>query len=227
MASVEWVLCVVRSIRYWGLSLSNEDTLSRSTLVVFFSAEDDLVGDSCIPPRCYRPGYGRNTLFFIWNAIIIGFEYAIGGAALFQLLKKHLPLILLSLLVSAPALPFAHLFTNDYVRSDFFKDGQIGFPLAVIIKTSWSPMRSWRKQESDEQFQCNVLYSIVGVWLWATNVTCASLRDTNPCNLNERNRVCSDRGLKPQISYFRVNMWQFQLGRLLYSRHSYVISYYQ
>eukprot|EP01082_Thalassiosira_pseudonana_P012475 g11148.t1 g11148 contig5:209700-211461(+) len=104
--------------------------------IVFFSAEDDLVGDSCIPPRCYRPGYGRNTLFFIWNAIIIGFEYAIGGAALFQLLKKHLPLILLSLLVSATALPFAHLFTNDYVRSDFFKDGQIGFPLAVIIKTS-------------------------------------------------------------------------------------------
>ena len=81
----------------------------------------------------YVPGYGRNTLFFVWNAIIIGFEYAIGGAAIFQLFKKHLPLTVVSLLVASTALPMAHWFTNDYIRSDFFTDGQIGFPLIVRV----------------------------------------------------------------------------------------------
>eukprot|EP00571_Detonula_confervacea_P011967 CAMPEP_0172306306 /NCGR_PEP_ID=MMETSP1058-20130122/7405_1 /TAXON_ID=83371 /ORGANISM="Detonula confervacea, Strain CCMP 353" /LENGTH=441 /DNA_ID=CAMNT_0013018147 /DNA_START=36 /DNA_END=1361 /DNA_ORIENTATION=+ len=87
--------------------------------------------DGTCSPICYHPGYGRNTLFFVWNAIVIGLEYAIGGAAIFQLFHKHLPLTVVSLMVASTALPAAHWFTNDYVRSDFFKDGQIGFPLII------------------------------------------------------------------------------------------------
>lgn len=99
--------------------------------VVFYSDSDEQDVAECTAPTCYIPGYGRNTLFFVWNAIVIGFEYAIGGAAIFQLFKKHLPLTLISLMVASTALPMTHWFTNDYVRSDFFNDGQIGFPLIV------------------------------------------------------------------------------------------------
>jgi hypothetical protein len=98
-------------------------------VVVFYPDYDD---GSC-SPLCYLPGYGRNTLFFLWNAIIISIEYAIGGFAVFQLCRAHLPLQLVSLMVAATALPMAHWFTNDYVRSDFFSDAQIGFPLIVRV----------------------------------------------------------------------------------------------
>lgn len=100
--------------------------------IVFYPGTEELIG-ACMAPTCYVPGYGRNTLFFIWNAILIGLEYAIGGAAVFQGMKKHLPLTLVSLLVSLTALPAVHWFTNDYVRSDFFEDMQLGFPMIVRI----------------------------------------------------------------------------------------------
>lgn len=88
---------------------------------------------SCLAPLCYVPGYGRNTMFFIWNAALIGLETAVGGAALCQLFKKHLPLTIISLFVTATALPAVHWFTNDYVRTDFFTDIQIGFPIIVRV----------------------------------------------------------------------------------------------
>jgi hypothetical protein len=88
---------------------------------------------NCTPPTCFQPGYGRNTLFFVWNAILIGIEYAVGGAAVFKMLKSHLNRTIFSLLVTATALPVAHWFTNDYVRSDFFLDGQLGWPIIVRL----------------------------------------------------------------------------------------------
>ena len=85
------------------------------------------------PPACFQPGYGRNTLFFVWNAGLIGIEYALSGAAIFKLLKKHLPPVIISLLVTSTALPVAHWFTNDYVRTDFFHDGQLGWPIIIRL----------------------------------------------------------------------------------------------
>ncbi len=64
---------------------------------------------------------------------MIALEYAIGGAAIFQLFRAHLPLMAVSLLVALTALPTAHWFTNDYVRSDFFHDTVIGFPMIVRV----------------------------------------------------------------------------------------------
>jgi len=83
-------------------------------------------------PSPHSPTYGRNTLFFVWNAMLIGMEQIIGGALIFQAMKKHLPSVVVSLLVSLAALPVAHWFTFDYVKDDFFRDGQIGFPLVVL-----------------------------------------------------------------------------------------------
>jgi len=97
--------------------------------VVFYPDSED---GKC-SPICYTPGFGRNTLFFFWNSVLIGLEYAIGSAAIFQMLRKHLPLTVTSLMVASLALPVAHWFTNDYVRSDFFDDGHIGFPMIVRL----------------------------------------------------------------------------------------------
>jgi hypothetical protein len=101
-------------------------------LSFIFYPDHDSVGE-CLPPTCFRPGYGRNTLFFVWNASLIGIEYAIGGAAVFKLLKKHLPPTIVSLLVASTALPVTHWFTNDYVRTDFFHDGQLGWPFIIRL----------------------------------------------------------------------------------------------
>lgn len=95
--------------------------------------DHDSIGE-CTPPSCFRPGYGRNTLFFVWNAALIGIEYAVSGAAVFKLLKTHLPLTVISLLVTCTALPVAHWFTNDYVRTDFFHDGQLGWPIIIRLE---------------------------------------------------------------------------------------------
>lgn len=88
--------------------------------------------DDSSQPHPYSPTYGQSTAFFVWNAIIIGLEHMIGGATIFQLIKNNLPRTAVSLLVSFTALPMAHWFTFDYVKSDFFRDGQIGFPMVVL-----------------------------------------------------------------------------------------------
>ena len=98
---------------------------SKNTQVLHFSPDP-------LQPHSYSPIYGRSTTFFVWNAIIIGLEHMVGGAKIFQLLKNNLPRIAVSLLVSLTALPMAHWFTFDYVKSDFFHDGQIGFPMIVL-----------------------------------------------------------------------------------------------
>jgi len=102
-------------------------------LSVVLYPDYDSVGEDCAPPACFQPGYGRNTLFFVWNAGLIGIEYAFTGAAIFKLLKKHLPPVIISLLVTSTALPVAHWFTNDYVRTDFFHDGQMGWPIIIRL----------------------------------------------------------------------------------------------
>jgi len=82
---------------------------------------------------CYHPSYGRNLLFFVINAIIIAVEYYVGEWYIFLWIKKCLPRFLVSILVVSTALPFAHLFTSDYIKSDYFYHGQIGFPLVILL----------------------------------------------------------------------------------------------
>lgn len=84
----------------------------------------------------YTPVYGRSCLFFVWNATLIACEHAFGGMVIFGMMKKTLPVPLVSILVVLTALPATHLFVGDYVKSDFFENGQIGFPMIKMVDTS-------------------------------------------------------------------------------------------
>ena len=83
--------------------------------------------------QCYQPSYGRNLLFFSINAIIMATEYFVGKWCVFRWISRTLPKPLVSILVVCTALPFAHLFTADYIKSDYFYHGQIGFPLLIQL----------------------------------------------------------------------------------------------
>lgn len=69
----------------------------------------------------------------VYFQVQISMEYAIGGLVIFKNIHAHLPLTIVSLLVVATALPAAHWFMNDYIRSDFFQDMAIGFPIIVRV----------------------------------------------------------------------------------------------
>ena len=49
-------------------SLLNIKLIASLTKVVFQPDRED---DVCDQIRCYIPGYGRNTLFFVWNALVV------------------------------------------------------------------------------------------------------------------------------------------------------------
>jgi len=98
--------------------------------IVFYPDDDE---QECREPTCYRPAYGRNLVFFLWNSILIGMEYMTASWTVWRTLKGSLPKVIILLLVSLTALPFAHWFTHDYVRTDFFHDTSIGIPIVVKI----------------------------------------------------------------------------------------------
>ena len=101
-----------------------------SALFYFPNREIDANGQC---QHCYVPSYGRNVIFFLINAFIIAVEHKVGGASIFAWIKSNLPIPIVSLFVVSTALPFAHLFTADYILSEYFVHGQMGFPLIVSL----------------------------------------------------------------------------------------------
>jgi len=100
---------------------------------IFYVPKYEL-GPSDQSKHYYVPTYGRNLVFFLINAFIIAAEHKFGGAPAFAWIKTNLPIPVVSLLVVSTALPFAHLFTADYILSDYFVHGKIGFPLIVSLQ---------------------------------------------------------------------------------------------
>jgi hypothetical protein len=93
------------------------------------SCLDDLSETS----SCYRPTYGGSLIFFSWQSVLIAGEFIIGNTALVTSLSKHLPLPARSALIIALGIPLAHFFTEPYVRSNFFRHGQIGLPMILRV----------------------------------------------------------------------------------------------
>mmetsp|Transcript_5815 Transcript_5815/g.11388 ORF Transcript_5815/g.11388 Transcript_5815/m.11388 type:complete len:424 (+) Transcript_5815:32-1303(+) len=82
----------------------------------------------------FTPVYGKQFCFFAWNGMLMVLEYI---ALQFSMPKAlnipKLPNILRSLLVVLMALPVAHWFTDEYVKSGIFSHFVVGFPMIVKL----------------------------------------------------------------------------------------------
>jgi len=85
-------------------------------------------------PSPFPTYYGKNMAFFIWNGIIIGLEFLIGKTCIFQWMAKIFPKPLITILVILLALPAAHWFAGDYIKSGFFENGQHAYFIFKIIR---------------------------------------------------------------------------------------------
>lgn len=87
----------------------------------------------CNLPLCYVTPLGGSTGFFLWNAIIILAEYAIGGSKLVAQFVHLVPAPLRTVMLVMLALPVAHWFCEPYVLSNFFDHSELCFPMIKEI----------------------------------------------------------------------------------------------
>uniref|UniRef100_A0A7S4AI18 Wax synthase domain-containing protein n=1 Tax=Pseudo-nitzschia australis TaxID=44445 RepID=A0A7S4AI18_9STRA len=81
----------------------------------------------------YQPNYGGTTVFFLWQALLIAFEFTLVGSKLFQRISRTVPRPLKTAFVVGTGIPLAHFFLEPYVRSNFFRHGAHGLPMIVRI----------------------------------------------------------------------------------------------
>ena len=82
----------------------------------------------------YQPNYGSATVFFLWQALMIGLELTLGGSKLVQKISNTLPRPLKTAFVVGMGVPLAHFFLEPYIRSEsFFVHGGLGLPMIVPI----------------------------------------------------------------------------------------------
>lgn len=81
----------------------------------------------------YQPNYGGTTVFFLWQALLIGLELTVGRSKLFQTISTIMPRPLKTAFIVGMGIPLAHFFLDPYVRSDFFRHGAPGLPMIVPI----------------------------------------------------------------------------------------------
>ncbi|VEU37554.1 unnamed protein product [Pseudo-nitzschia multistriata] len=81
----------------------------------------------------YRLEFGGTTIFFLWQAMLIGFEMTLGKSQLFQRISRWVPRPLKTAFVVGTGIPLAHFFLEPYVRSDFFRHGAPGLPMVILI----------------------------------------------------------------------------------------------
>lgn len=79
----------------------------------------------------YPNVFGRQSVFFAWQAMLVAVEAAIGGTKLVQYIKMRLPRPVRSFLVILAGIPFGHWFLDSYVNSDFFLHGHMAL-MAVL-----------------------------------------------------------------------------------------------
>lgn len=79
------------------------------------------------------PNFGKQTAFFIWNAIIVTIEHFVWKAAIFQWIKNNMPKPVVATLVMFTAMPVAHWFLHFYTKNLVFEHGEIAFPMVVLM----------------------------------------------------------------------------------------------
>jgi hypothetical protein len=82
----------------------------------------------------YVPSYGRQSLFFVWNGIILIAERFLDGTPPIRWMQKNVPKPVRTALVLLTVLPVGHLFVDEYIRSCFYSDISMGFPQIVRVE---------------------------------------------------------------------------------------------
>lgn len=86
----------------------------------------------------FVPKYGKQTLFFCYNALVIVIEYALQSVKLeiggFK--WRYLSRPVRTLIVLMTVLPVSHWFTDEYIRGKFFSDIAMGFPRVFVMDQS-------------------------------------------------------------------------------------------
>ena len=81
----------------------------------------------------YIPDLGGSTVFLLWNGVLLIMESMLCDLALFQWMKTNLPRPVRTFLVIMLGVPVAHCFCDAYIHSDFFRHGQLAFPMLLQI----------------------------------------------------------------------------------------------
>ena len=85
-------------------------------------------------PTCYRPLYGGAMVFFGWQALLIAFEYLWGRTPVLQRMTRQLPTPARTIIIIGLGLPLAHFFCEPYVRTGFFRHGQMALPMILSLQ---------------------------------------------------------------------------------------------
>lgn len=81
----------------------------------------------------YIPDLGGSTVFLLWNGCLLFMESLLWDLSMFQWMKQHLPKPVRTFLVIMMGVPLAHCFCDAYVHSDFFRHGQLAFPMFLPV----------------------------------------------------------------------------------------------
>ena len=102
------------------------------TVTFFIHSSDKNANGYC--SSCFYPNtYGKNLMFFLWNGILMFLEFTIGKRFVaFHRLAKILPPLVITFFVLMFALPVAHWFHGDMVKSKLFHHMQLCLPTFVI-----------------------------------------------------------------------------------------------
>lgn len=85
-----------------------------------------------ICPTC-PPNFGKQTVFFIWNAIIVTLEHFIGKAFIFQWIYTTMPKPVVGILVLFTAMPVAHWFLHAYTKTSLLDHSSAAFPIVMSM----------------------------------------------------------------------------------------------
>jgi hypothetical protein len=81
-----------------------------------------------------KSALGKQTAFFVWNAVVIVLESIVGNAVIFKWISQTMPKLVVVGLVLCTALPVAHWFLHCYFKSELFVHGELAFPLIRVLE---------------------------------------------------------------------------------------------
>jgi hypothetical protein len=84
----------------------------------------------------YAPSYGNQSIFFLWNGLVLIGEYMFSETSAIRWIREHLPQPFRTLLVLALVIPVVHFFTDEFVASGAFTDQSFMYPKMVYLSES-------------------------------------------------------------------------------------------